>query len=207
MSMTVEQYNAIIVDNCAYSWFDVGVQRNRENGTIVKEADQYVPWNYYLNSWYVDYIYGDRPSDTDGQYNSLSARKQATDKEGEYKKQYTGSALEKGYAISVRGSGDFAELKKEEGSWFLPAKDQLKSFMNLVKSDVEKYHITKSIIEDDDENEDCYWSSTAGSGMRFSHAIRINQSNEVEESHVIDVSGWKGYRTYKYRIRRARNLN
>ena len=207
MSMTVEQYNAIIVDNCAYSWFDMGVQRNRENGTIVKEVDQYVPWNYYLNSWYVDYIYGNRPSDTDGQYNSLSARKQATDKEGEYKKQYTGSALEKGYAISVRGSGDFAELKKEEGSWFLPAKDQLKSFMNLVKSDVEKYHITKSIIEDDDENEDCYWSSTAGSGMRFSHAIRINQSNEVEESHVTDVPGWKGYRTYKYRIRRARNLN
>ena len=115
--------------------------------------------------------------------------------------------MEKGYAISVRGSGDFAELKKEEGSWFLPAKDQLKSFMNLVKSDVEKYHITKSIIEDDDENEDCYWSSTAGSGMRFSHAIRINQSNEVEESHVTDVPGWKGYRTYKYRIRRARNLN
>ena len=207
VTMTVEQYNAIIVNNCAYSWFDVGVQRNRENGTIVKEVDQYVPWNYYLNSWYVDYIYGNRPSDTDGQYNSLSARKQATDKEGEYKKQYTGSALEKGYAISVRGSGDFAELKKEEGSWFLPAKDQLKSFMNLVKSDVEKYHITKSIIEDDDENEDCYWSSTAGSGMRFSHAIRINQSNEVEESHVTDVPGWKGYRTYKYRIRRARNLN
>ena len=207
VTMTVEQYNAIIVNNCAYSWFDVGVQRNRENGTIVKEVDQYVPWNYYLNSWYVDYIYGNRPSDTDGQYNSLSARKQATDKEGEYKKQYTGSALEKGYAISVRGSGDFAELKKEEGSWFLPAKDQLKSFMNLVKSDVEKYHITKSINEDDDENEDCYWSSTAGSGMRFSHAIRINQSNEVEESHVTDVPGWKGYRTYKYRIRRARNLN
>ena len=207
VTMTVEQYNAIIVNNCAYSWFDVGVQRNRENGTIVKEVDQYVPWNYYLNSWYVDYIYGNRPSDTDGQYNSLSARKQATDKEGEYKKQYTGSALEKGYAISVRGSGDFAELKKEEGSWFLPAKDQLKSFMNLVKSDVEKYHITKSIIEDDDENEDCYWSSTAGSGMRFSHAIRINQSNEVEDSHVTDVPGWKGYRTYKYRIRRARNLN
>ena len=182
VTMTVEQYNAIIVNNCAYSWFD-------------------------LNSWYVDYIYGNRPSDTDGQYNSLSARKQATDTEGEYKKQYTGSALEKGYAISVRGSGAVAELKKEEGSWFLPAKDQLKSFMNLVKSDVEKYHITKSIIEDDDENEDCYWSSTAGSGMRFSHAIRINQSNEVEESHVTDVPGWKGYRTYKYRIRRARNLN
>lgn len=209
VTMTVEQYNAIIVNDCAYSWFDVGVQRNRENGIIEKEVDQYAPWNYYLNEWYVEYIYGDehRPSDTDGQYNSLSARKQATDKGGEYKEQYTGSALEKGYTISVRGNGDSAELKREEGSWFLPAKDQLNSFMNLAKSDVEKYHITKSVIEDDDENNDCYWSSTAGSGMRFSHAIRINQSNEVEESQVLYVSGWKGYRTYKYRIRRARNLN
>ena len=207
IEMTVEQYNAIIVDNCAYSWFDLGTQRDRLTGEITGESGQNAPWNYYLNSWYVNAIYGHVPSDSDGETNSLSARRKA-DEDTDNKAVYEGSALEKGYAISVRGNGDSVELKAEEGSWFLPAKEQLEAFMNMAKSDVTKYHITKSLIEDPDEDNNRYWSSTAGSGARYAYAVRIKNTGDVETCRVLDVAGqWKGYRTYWYRIRRARNLN
>ena len=221
-TLIVKQYNAIIVpmkdsnnDYRGFSHFDVGTERNLETGEIT-ENNTYVKWKYHNQaslSWYwkTEHIYGYlSPSNTDGSKNCLDARTYAEKEGGFCLTEYEGSAMQKALFDNYKVNTVNGTL--EINYWYLPAIDELYSFLDYANNQFEKCGVAifdgnkgDSTGDADEKNYNCYWSSTAQVGIRLAFACRINSDSSVESSSST-IAGWDARRNFKYRLRQCCNV-
>lgn len=188
MTVFVKQYNAVMVtvgeETRGFARFDFETYRNRD-GSIATLAESiidsygrndgaglYHGWGYWSAAATNAIIYGAaRESDDDGKDNYINAKKA-------HISGYEGSAIQFSYKdiLSVDGTtiGPTGEF------WYLPASDELKSFLTKALQysfNVKIYSANNALY-----NNNRYWTSEGGPSAR-SEACYI-EGNEVKQSRL-----------------------
>lgn len=148
-TLVARQYNAIIVGTGdkarGFSRFNWGTKRSITTGRVTADNST-SDWGYFSSP--PSQIFGkglDNSVSDNGYTNYLEAVGG-----GSYDKGFAGSAIQKGSQYKYTYDDVSGKIVKKEAGWYLPAKDELKDFLNDQKilDNKELYHI-----------KDAYWSS------------------------------------------------
>ena len=188
ISMIVEQYNAIIInlgdntnpDYRGFSYFDWHAVRNPENGYV--NSRERLPWGYMYNNTRGPggfSIYGQTPSQTEGQENYFDAKDVVHNKNNDsWYRYWDTSAINKcaqdGCSILPKTNyGVEFDLEEEEAKWYLPSTKELTEFFN--------YCIQSNSI--DDVNiviNEYYWTCYAVQARtEYAWAYKISSDGDI----------------------------
>ena len=204
-TMVIEQYNAIPVtmengDVRGFSRFDLYAKRNKDTGIF--ESASGLAWtegdeNYHNRDEY--YIYGSSgDSDDNGLANYTNADRQ-TLSNNDKKKAFDNSALSKAASPFITGNNDEAVIS-EVDFWYLPAKDELSTFLTQIGASPGSYNITPY-----NQLQDRYCTSTVY-GTRKVYVYYI-ENNKAKEWYMEDVTSNAPWRTSWYRVRQCCHMD
>ncbi len=200
-TMVIEQYNAIpvIMENGevrGFSRFDLYAKRNKDTGIF--ESASGLAWtegdeNYHNIGKY--YIYGSSgDSDDNGLANYTNANRQTLN-DNDKKKAFDNSALSKAASPVITGNKDGAVIS-EVDFWYLPAKDELSTFLTQIEASPGSYNITPY-----NQLQDRYCTSTVY-GARKVYVYYI-ENNNAKEWYMEDLTSNAPWRTSWYRVRQC----
>ena len=219
VTMTVEQYNAIIVlvkddDNKThgyrgFSHFNVGTIRNLETGAVEVDGSLY-KWNYHGSGFTEEQIFGHQTSYTDGEDNYTSALA-IVNSNNKMKEQFYGNGDDLQIsALCAAGRKCISYLEdniQQEGYWFLPASYELQAFLDWTLEDQNR--INKEYVKVFDENDkekvhNKYWTSDPSDrGYPLKSAYTYFLSQERNGIEVQYINDWK---TDSYYVRQCCNV-
>ena len=204
-TMVIEQYNAIPVEMGngvvrGFSRFDLYAKRNKDTGIF--ESASGLAWtegdeNYHNRNEY--YIYGSSgDTDDNGLVNYTNANRQ-TLSDNDKKKAFDNSALSKAASPFITGSNGEAVISGVD-FWYLPAKDELSTFLTQIEASPGSYNITPY-----NQLQDRYCTSTVY-GTRKVYVYYI-ENNRAKEWYMEDVTSNAPWRTSWYRVRQCCHMD
>ena len=149
----VHQYEAILNGNLGFSRFDLGTERDYRTGKVTKE---------YQYTWGYQDSYGIRTffPYTSGLTNYKRAKRDADNYPNLYERAFYGGAAFYYSAVQRftinNGKKEYNVEDDIYDVWFLPAYDEMESFMKLASSEDGNYGIKAG---------EAYWTGSAGDGV------------------------------------------